>query len=104
MKSLEQEQKEWFEINAPFGRELGYPECCIKEFCDQPPSTMNGSPTEDEILRYHAGCINSGLKGRVFSGFIPCASHAKQIMDGKISLSSLIQNRDKKFPPFPLLQ
>lgn len=72
-------QDKWYEENAPFGKELGYPECCIKEFCLQPPEVLKYSkPTKDDITRYKAGCIDGQ-----FTGFIPCVEHAKQIMNGK---------------------
>lgn len=91
-------QDEWYKENAPFGKELGYPECCIKEFCMKPPLVLKYStPTKDDINRYNAGCINGQ-----FTGFIPCIQHAKEIMDGKITLASLIKNRNKSFPPFPV--
>lgn len=98
-KTLKEEQDEWFEINAPVGRKLGYPECCIKEFCDQPPALLKrtqGKVTKDDKRRYKSGCING-----VFTGFVPCAFHAKEITMGKITLDSLIKNRDMDFPPFP---
>jgi len=98
MKNLKEHQEKWFEENAPFGRELGYPECCIKEFCDQPPALLNQmkSPSKIDLRRYKAGCING-----VFSGFIPCAFHAKEITMGRITLESLIKNRNREFPHFP---
>ena len=96
-KTIEQLKDEWFEINAPYGKELGYPDCCIKEFCDQPPALLNNyKPTKDDIGRYEAGCINGD-----FTGFIPCVKHSKEILSGKITLASLITNRNKDFPPFP---
>jgi hypothetical protein len=97
MKTLKEQQDEWFKINAPFGKELGYPDCCIKEFCDQPPELLhNNEPTKDDIGRYEAGCINGD-----FTGFIPCVKHSKEILSGKITLASLITNRNKDFPQFP---
>lgn len=97
MKTLKEEQEEWFKINAPYGKELGYPDCCIKEFCDQPPSLLKRIKlTKDDERRYKAGCIDGQ-----FTGFIPCAAHAKEIVMGKITLVSLINNRNKDFPHFP---
>lgn len=97
MKTLKQLQDEWFEENAPLGRELGYPECCIKEFCAQPPALLKHSkPSKNDIRRYEAGCINGE-----FTGFIPCAFHAMQITRGIITLVSLIKNRNSKFHQFP---
>ena len=100
MKTLKEQQDEWFNINAPFGKDLGYPDCCIKEFCDQPPEWLKKqkSPSKIDLRRYKAGCINGQ-----FTGFIPCAFHAKEITMGRITLNSLINNRDKEFPPFPLV-
>ncbi len=100
MKSLKEHQQEWFEINAPIGKQLGYPDCCIKEFCDQPPALLKKlkEPSKIDKRRYKAGCIDGK-----YSGFIPCAFHAKEITTGKITLMSLITNRDlDTFPVFPL--
>ena len=47
------------------------------------------------MRRYKAGCINGD-----FTGFVPCKEHAKQIVMGKITLESLIQNRNKDFKPW----
>jgi len=33
-------RENWYTENAPLGRKLGYPYCCIKEFCDQPPALL----------------------------------------------------------------
>lgn len=96
MKTLEEEQKEWFDTNAPYGKELGYPDCCIKAFCDQPPSSLKIA-TKNDKLRYEAACVNGKFKG-----FIPCLAHAKQINAGEITLDSLIKNRNPEFKPFPL--
>lgn len=97
MQNLKQLQEEWFEENAPYGKELGYPDCCIKEFCDQPPELLKKiHPSKNDVLRYKAGCINGK-----FTGFIPCVRHAKEIIAGKIILASLITNRNQIFPPFP---
>jgi hypothetical protein len=98
MKTLEQHKKDWYEENYPLGRDLGYPDCCIKEFCDQPPALLRQrkKPTKDDQRRYKAGCINGE-----FTGFIPCAFHAREIVMGKITLESLIKNRHEMFPPFP---
>lgn len=87
----------YLKINAPLGKALGYPDCCIKEFCDQPPIFLkHHTPTKDDQRRYKSGCING-----VFTGFIPCSFHAKEITMGRIKLESLINNRSSEFPPFP---
>lgn len=97
MDNLKQQQEEWFELNAPTGRLLGYPECCIKEFCNQPPEFLRRfQPTKDDIKRYQAAHVNGK-----FTGFFPCINHARQILAGKITLASLIKDREVELPPFP---
>jgi hypothetical protein len=90
--------KKWTNENKPSGEMLGYPDCCITEFCNQPPQLMKGKPTKDDKRRYKAGCINGE-----FTGFIPCTKHAKQIVQEKITLKSLIDlgKRDLFLPKFP---
>ncbi len=99
MKTLKEHQDEWYKINAPLGKQLGYPECCIKEFCAQPPELLKQmkAPSKIDIRRYKAACIDG-----IFTGFVPCAFHAKEITTGKITLSSLITNRDTELIGFPL--
>jgi hypothetical protein len=89
---------EWTEQNTPLGIELGYPECCIVDFCTKPPLFMElNEPTKDDIKQYHAGCIDGK-----FTGFIPCKEHAEQILNNEITIDSLIsKNRNKMFPKFP---
>jgi hypothetical protein len=95
--NIEKHKQDWFEENAPFGKELGYPECCIKEFCVQPPVLLKyQKPSKDDHLRFKAAHLNGK-----FTGFIPCVEHAKQIVQGKITLASLITNRSPEFGPFP---
>lgn len=97
MENLQEAKDNWYSINAPLGKELGYPDCCIKEFCAQPPELLKGmSPNKDDIRRYKAACIDGK-----FTGFIPCIHHSKEIVSGKITLASLITNRNKEFPLFP---
>jgi hypothetical protein len=102
-KTLQEEQKEWYDINAPLGRALGFPECCIKAFCNDTPQEMKRraekgiEPGIIHRMRYVAGCVNGK-----FTGFIPCPAHALDIVMGAITLESLITNRDKSFPPFPV--
>lgn len=94
---IQKAKDEWFAANAPFGKELGYPSCCINEFCAQPPEVLkNTTPQKIDYLRYEAGCINGN-----FTGFIPCSYHAHLITNGKIKLESLIQNRNILFNEFP---
>lgn len=90
-------KKRWYDENYDFGRSLGYPECCVQEFCDQPPELMQATiPTKSDRLRFKAAHVNGE-----YTGFIPCKEHAKQVLSGEITLQSLIKNRDEKFPPFP---
>lgn len=59
MKKFEAAKKKWFEINQPLGKRLGYPDCCIQEFCDQPPELLKVSKfTKEDNLRYRASFIN----------------------------------------------
>lgn len=90
-------KRKWHQVNAPVGKALGYPDCCIKSFCDQPPQLINliGIGKAGK-MRYDAGCIDGQ-----FTGFIPCAGHARKIMNGEITLESLIVNRDSQFGEFP---
>lgn len=94
---IKQLQDRWRETNAPLGKKLGYPQCCIDAFCAQPPQVLQASkPTEDDKLRYKVSILNGKA-----TGFIPCIDHAKQIASGKITLQSLIKDRDPDFGIFP---
>lgn len=65
------------------GKILGYPNCCIKSFC-------NGRRTKEQT--------DVGLLGH---GFIPCQKHALQIVAGSLKIEDLIHGRDPELPPFP---
>lgn len=96
--NFEKSIQKWTEINEPFGKELGYPACCIKEFCEQPPELLaNTKSKKTDKLRYKAACINGK-----FTGFVPCLEHALLINNNSITLYSLIKNRSPQFKPFPL--
>lgn len=96
--SEEQLKIQWRQQNEPIGKELGYPQCCIDAFCNQPPHTMkNKQPTEEDQIRLEASYINN-----FYTGFIPCIEHAKDILWGKTTLPELIQNRSLIYPAFPL--
>jgi hypothetical protein len=98
-EDLEKHIKEWTEENTPVGKMLGYPDCCIKEFCDQPPALLKSlkRASDSDVLRYKAGCINGE-----FSGLIPCTAHARLIMSKSITLESLIKkSRATNIPLFP---
>lgn len=98
MKSIKQSQEDWYKENAPLGKQLGYPKCCILEFCrDSPEYLKVKKPTKKDELRYKAGCIDNK-----FTGFIPCWFHAKEILLKKISIHELITDRDRIFKKFPL--
>ena len=61
------------------GTKYGYPVCCIEEFITEFNFEHLGDPD-----KFTAGAG---------TGFIPCTSHAKQIVAGEITLESLITNR-----------
>lgn len=87
----------WKAENEPVGKALGYPQCCIDEFCQLTPAMMRTqSPTEKDQIRMEASHVNG-----FYTGFIPCYEHARQIMYGKIKLEELIDNRSLSLPPFP---
>lgn len=97
MTSTSEAIANWTEINAPIGKQLGYPQCCIDAFCKLPPSLMKQlAPTEQDAIRLDAAFING-----LYSGFIPCYNHARLIVMGDIELSDLIKDRDTSLPPFP---
>jgi len=86
----EQTLEQWTEENEPIGKLLGYPDCCIKEFCNMPPKSMKGVPSEDMVLKLEAGYMN-----HQFTGFIPCLEHARKIKSGQITLESLIDHKKR---------
>ena len=69
------------------GITFGYPQCCIDSFCK-----THGFMNADENQRTVA---QNGF------GFIPCATHAKQILNNEITIESLIKNRDPEINDFP---
>lgn len=69
------------------GKEFGYPQCCIDDFCGR---TFFSEADE-----------NQQKVGENGFGFIPCPEHAKQIVEGTIKIESLIKNRNPDFAPFP---
>lgn len=90
-------KNEWYAINAPIGKRLGYPQCCIDAFCNQPPGSFAGkTPSIADKERVRASYV-----GKYYTGFIPCHEHAIQVLSGKIALFQLIKNRDTSLPPFP---
>lgn len=77
----DERRQEW----ALWGQYFGYPYCCILQFC------LGGiSDRTEEMSKASGG-----------TGFIPCHEHAKLILKGKITLESLIKDRDPLAPKFP---
>ena len=57
--------QEWTEQNEPIGKMLGYPQCCIDQFCSQPPAA----------LKHHgAGRVDKNVKK---SGVAPAQKHCQ---------------------------
>ena len=79
----ESKERQRKRLGRETGRHFGYPTCCIKQFCES-----NGI---DKQMRF---------KASKQTGFVPCSKHAKEILEGKITLESLIKNR-KEERPFP---
>lgn len=100
--TLRKHRKRWYNENAQFGIELGYPKCCVDAFCFDCPEALEifrHVPTHKENieLRYKAGLIENE-----YIGFIPCIEHANKILAGETTVQNLIQNRNKDFPEFPI--
>jgi hypothetical protein len=68
------------------GTFFGYPSCCISAF-----SKNINRGIKPSKLRYLAGNQN---------GFVPCAKHAKMILQKKIKIEDLIHSR-QCHKPFP---
>lgn len=68
-------------VTEEVGKYFGYPICCIKGY--ENIQINAGRKTVEQSLVIAS---NNG-------GFIPCPNHAKQILEGKITLQSLITNR-----------
>lgn len=68
------------------GAAFRYPQCCIESFCYDNIDNR----TYDQIL-----------VGELGYGFIPCPTHADQIVAGKLSCRDLINNRRCDIPAFP---
>jgi len=65
------------------GKYYGYPDCCIKSFCERNNYDYNQNKVHNSF------------------GFIPCPKCAKRIINGEIKLNDLIKNRKCK-TPFPI--
>ncbi len=87
---------DWTAENEGIGKDLGYPDCCVKEFCQLPPQILKTmKPTKLDELKFKMAHINGK-----WTGFIPCANHAVQIAIGSVTLSELIKDRIIE-PDFP---
>jgi hypothetical protein len=64
------------------GKFYGYPDCCINQFINK--ITNYEKHTKDQI------------KVSKYKGFIPCKYHTKLILDGKMILEDLINDRKCK--------
>lgn len=96
-KRMEQAKAEWREQNYDFGISLGYPQCCVEQFCNEPPLYLQNSKRKQiDIDRYNASFVNGE-----YTGFIPCGYHATKIRLGLETLVGLVKNRDPKFGDFP---
>ena len=62
----------------------GYPTCCIDDFINR---TLAKEPPFVEQERAGA-----------YSGFLPCPTHAKQVLEKKVALKDLIQLRKCETP------
>lgn len=89
----------WTRENEEFGLSLGYPKCCVAEFCNNPPELMSELDKKEIEFRYNASFING-----VYSGLIPCKEHARMIHNNEIKITDLIKNRNADLPDFPNLQ
>ncbi len=96
-RQIKEYQDKWYIINQPTGKALGYPDCCVKAFCDNAPEIMEvyGLSEEDHV-RHEAAFMNGE-----YTGFIPCRAHAKQIIAGEVKIQDLIKNRSENYYPFP---
>lgn len=77
-----------FNTTEEVGRYFGYPICCISSY--EKILANGGKRTAEQA---YLSIVNN-------SGFIPCHEHSKQILEGKITIESLINNRICPLP-FP---
>ena len=90
------EAKKWYMDNYALGMDLGFPECCVREFSAKTPGFFQ--PTEADRRRVEASMIHGEP-----SGFIPCHRCAERVLAGEVKLEGLIdkQRRLLIFPQFP---
>lgn len=74
----------WFK---KIGVYYGYPSCCIDDWIAR---TIIANPAiQPSWDQERAGD---------YTGFLPCPTHAKQVLDKKIALKDLVQNRQCEIP------
>lgn len=74
-----------YQYYAKMGEYLGYPKCCIDEFIND---------NKDGRFAAHYRKQNGELPIEIQGvGFIPCRKHTKMIVEGKIKIQNLINNR-----------
>ena len=73
------------------GKFYGYPQCCIDEFIEH--KHLKGDQEALMARIKEAGLYNCG--------FVPCEAHLQKLIDGEISVKSLIKDRQCK-NPFPI--
>lgn len=99
-ENLAARQQAWYDENAPLGRELGYPECCIRAFANDCPEALELPATDREKQWRQIRYLTGHIDGK-FTGFIPCKKHAILIALHLRRLRKLIKGRSPLFPPFP---
>jgi hypothetical protein len=70
------------------GKYFGYPSCCINAYKEIQSKAGRKTAEQSFVAAQNGG------------SFIPCHAHATQVLEGKITLKSLIQNRICTLP-FP---
>ena len=74
-------------MTEEMGKYFGYPACCIKEYDAILANGGRKSPEQMLIKRMHPK-----------HGFCPCTAHARKILNGEITIESLINNRICSLP------
>lgn len=75
-----------------YGRQFGYPKCCIEEFV-RDADTINTSGKDPRSM------VQAAIGNE--TGYIPCKACAVKLALGEKELKDLINNRDESLPPFP---
>ncbi len=89
MNYSEEQLQKLYSNNELAGEFFGFPRCCVDEFkIKEAKHFFPWRPGEKEMVADR--------------GFRPCDKHYKEIIDGKLKLEDLIQNRICSLPfPFP---